>query len=177
MAKNKQEQKDEKVELNWVEGKARRLICARILPGTDFLEGIEEICRQANITSGNLISCVGSLQKFSFIYPKPRGSTPFDVQQVEGTLEILSAQGTIGVDDDGTLFYHIHGLCVDGEGRIWGGHFIKEGMEMPDGTIVHGGNPVAYTLEITIVEHEGIQIRRRTDPSFNVKLLMPEPVA
>ena len=39
-----------KVRIQYAQGNIGKAVAARILPGTDLIEGIEEICRENNIT-------------------------------------------------------------------------------------------------------------------------------
>ena len=69
--------------------------------------------------------------------------------------------------DEGEVFYHFHGVVMDQNGRVWGGHFHREGTIMPDGKKLPGGNPVLATIDFTIIGHEGARIARKMDPLRN----------
>jgi len=84
-----------------------------------------------------------------------------DPINLDGPLELLSAQGTIGQEQNGDLFIHMHGLLSDQDGNVHGGHLIK------------GENPVLITCEIMISAVEGVRIKRRYDPETEMKLLTP----
>ena len=160
-------------------GKSGKFLIGRVLPGHDFIEGIEDAFRKSGFKSGNLISCVGSLKQASFIYikPKPGGlmGVGYDAPTIlEGPLEFLSMQGPMVRDEDGEISYHFHGTVMDKEGRVWGGHFYREGTLMPDGQKLEGGNPVLATIDFTILAHEGAKISRKLDPQLGIKALIPE---
>lgn len=82
---------------------------------------------------------------------------------LDGPLELLSGQGSIGQEEGGGLFVHLHGLLSDRDGRIYGGHLVR------------GENPVLITCEIMIGHAEGIQMLRTHDPEVDMKVLMPIP--
>ena len=160
-------------------GKSGKFLIGRVLPGHDFIQGIEDAFRESGFKSGNLISCVGSLNQASFIYikPKPGGlmGVGYDAPTIlEGPLEFLSMQGPIVKDDGGEIFCHFHGTVMDKDGRAWGGHFYREGTLMPDGQTLPGGSPVLATVDFTILAHEGAKIVRRLDSNLNLKVMTPE---
>jgi hypothetical protein len=161
-------------------GRSGGILIGRVLPGHDFIQGIEDAFREAGFKSGNLISCVGSLRQASFIYikPKPGGlmGAGYDAPTIlEGPLELLTIQGPIVRDEDGEIFYHFHGTVMDKDGKVWGGHFFREGTVMPDGQKLPGGNPVLATIDFTIIGHEGARIARKLDPQLGMKVFTPEP--
>ncbi|MBM4339349.1 MAG: DNA-binding protein [Deltaproteobacteria bacterium] len=160
-------------------GKSGKILIGRVLPGHDFIQGIEDAFRESGLKSGNLVSCVGSLRQASFIYikPKPGGlmGAGYDAPTIlEGPLELLTIQGPIILDEGGEIFYHFHGTVMDRDARVWGGHFFREGTVMPDGQKLPGGNPVLATVDFTIIGHEGARIVRRLDPQLGMKALTPE---
>lgn len=160
-------------------GRSGRILIGRVLPGHDFIQGIEDAFRESGFKSGNLISCVGSLRQASFIYikPKPGGlmGAGYDAPTIlEGPLELLTIQGPIVRDEDGEIFYHFHGTVMDKDAKVWGGHFFREGTVMPDGQKLPGGNPVLATIDFTIIGHEGARIVRKLDPQLGMKALTPE---
>jgi predicted DNA-binding protein with PD1-like motif len=160
-------------------GRSGKILLGRVLPGHDFIQGIEDAFKRSEFKSGNLVSCVGSLKQASFIYikPKPGGlmGVGYDAPTIlEGPLELLSIQGPIVRDEDGEVYYHFHGTVMDKEGRVWGGHFYRAGTVMPDGQKLAGGNPVLATIDFTIIGHEGARITRKLDPEWKIKVMTPE---
>jgi len=160
-------------------GRSKEILIGRVLPGHDFIQGIEDAFRGAGFQSGNLVSCVGSLKQASFIYikPKPGGlmGAGYDAPTIlEGPLELLTLQGPILRDEDEEIFYHFHGTVMDKDAKVWGGHFFREGTAMPDGQKLPGGNPVLATVDFTIISHEGAKIVRKLDPQLGMKAFTPE---
>ncbi len=159
-------------------GKSGTFLVGRVLPGHDFIKGIEDAFRKSGFKSGNLVSCVGSLKQASFIYikPKPDGlmGAGYDAPTIlEGPLELLSMQGPLVREED-EIFCHFHGTVMDKDGRVWGGHFYREGTTLPDGQKLPGGSPVLATIDFTILAHEGAKIVRKLDPALKLKAMMPE---
>jgi predicted DNA-binding protein with PD1-like motif len=137
----------------------------RVLPGSDIIEGIMKACQDLDIKSGAISSCIGSLQKASFLIAVPLknklGAGYSDPINLDGPLELLSAQGTIGQEEGKGLFVHMHGLLSDKHGKVHGGHLIK------------GENPVLITCEIMISEVEGVEMVRTYDPKVAMEVFIP----
>ena len=153
------------MEIKLCEGMLSQVAMIRMPPGTDIIEGIEEVCRRAEIKTGAIISCIGSLQKTSIMIAVPRknkiGAGYSDPQKFDGPLELLSAQGTIGLEESGERFIHLHALMSDKDGNVHGGHMIK------------GESPVLITCEIMISKIQGARMIRSYDPEVEMKVLLP----
>ncbi|MEW5910103.1 MAG: PPC domain-containing DNA-binding protein, partial [Thermodesulfobacteriota bacterium] len=128
------------VKATYRQGSHSKPVVIRLHPGTDIIEGISEVCKELNIQSGSITTCIGSLQRASFFSVVPMEnklgggySRPISIQS---PLEIISAQGSIGTDENDNLFIHIHGVLNDSNGNAHGGHLIK------------GECPVLITSEI-----------------------------
>lgn len=139
-----------------VASKRGRAIVGRILPGTDLIKGIEKVCQDNQVTSGTIVVGIGSLVRAQFIYAVPdKGATIgmkySEPTRVEGPLELLACQGTIGLTAEGQLGIHLHGLMSDPDMKVYGGHFLEN------------GNPVLATLEIRIQENQDVRIVREQD--------------
>lgn len=163
--KGKNEYMDEKIKL--LEGTlSSRAAIIRVLPGFDVIEGIEEACRKLGITSGAIISCIGSLQRASVLVAVPLnnkiGAGYSEPRDLEGPLELLSGQGTIGREEEGNISIHMHVVISDKEGRLHGGHLIK------------GQNQVLITCEVMLARIEGIRIVRGYDPEVDMKVFFPK---
>jgi len=144
------------------EGHVSRVMLVRVLPGGDIIEGIEKACNDKKIRCGAITSCIGSLQKASLLVTVPLnnkiGAGYSEPRSIDGPLELISGQGTIG-EDDGAVFVHIHGLVSDKDGNVYGGHLIK------------GENLVLITAEIMISAVEGIQMRKVYNSEVDMKIL------
>jgi len=143
------------------EGRVSRAVLVKVLPGSDIIEGIEKACHDMDIKCGAITSCIGSLQRTSLLVAVPLnnkvGAGYSEPRNLNGPLELISGQGTIG-EDEGTAFVHIHGMVSDKDGNVYGGHLIK------------GENPVLITCEIMISPVDGIQMVRTYDPEVDMKV-------
>ena len=126
--------------ITFSEGHLSRVIMIRVLPGSDMIEGIEAVCKRLDIKTG------------------AGYSNPMDF---DGPLEFLAGQGTIGQEEKGDLFIHMHGVLSDKDGNVHGGHLIK------------GKNPVLLTCEIMISHVEDVRMIRTYDPEIAMKVLVP----
>jgi len=135
----------------------------RLNPGRDLIEGITEVCITHGMKSGAITSCIGSLRRASFFTAVPlankMGAGYGDPTALEGPLELVSAQGTIGLDVEGNLLIHMHGALGDGRGHLYGGHLIK------------GKCPILITCEVMIAFLEGVRAVQQHDPETEMKLL------
>ena len=156
------------VRVKSVESRAGKSIIARILPGCDLTEGIEEICRRHKVSAGAVISGIGSLQYATFVYVVPDPSAPTGASydpplKVDGPIELLGLQGTIGHMRQGGISAHLHGTIVDSHQHIYGGHLIAS------------QNPVLVTAEVMIcTAHDGRMVKTM-DRETNFELFNPEP--
>ncbi|MCU0561928.1 MAG: DNA-binding protein [Desulfobacterales bacterium] len=147
-------------------GTLSKLVMVRLHPGTDVIEGITDACREHGIRSGAITTCIGSLQRASFLVVKPMdnrlGGGYSDPVALPGPVELVSSQGTVGMDESGAFFIHLHGVLSDGSGRSHGGHLIA------------GRCPVLITCEVLISGFDGMAAVHRYDPEVEMKVLCPE---
>lgn len=153
------------VRVTSAQGTLSKLVMARLHPGTDVIEGIADTCRQHGIKSGSITTCIGSLQRASFFVvapmDNPLGGGYSDPIALQGPVELISSQGTVGRDDAGNLFIHLHGALSDRTGHTHGGHLIT------------GACPVLITCEVLISVFEGMEAAHRHDPEVEMKVLTP----
>ena len=144
-------------------GSLAKVVLARLQPGQDLIEGLAEACLAQGVKSGAVSSCIGSLQRASFFTVVPLGNKIGAGYggsiEMEGPLELVSAQGTIGLDVEGNLLVHLHGALADGRGNLHGGHLIK------------GKCPVLITCEAMITSLEEVRAVQKYDPETDMKLL------
>lgn len=143
-----------------------RLIVGRIFPEMDLIQGIQQICKENSIRFGVVVGIIGSLSQGLIVYAKPSKDNKLGIRYSENTylkgpLELLSCQGLIGEDEEGSFQIHLHGLMGNKNMEIVGGHFI------PD------GNLILATAEVAIMEVTEGQFIRRFDmdigfPLFNI---------
>ena len=123
------------------------------------------MCKRLDIKTGAITSCIGSLQRASLLIAVPLenkiGAGYGNPMDFDGPLEFLAGQGTIGQEEEGDLFIHMHGVLSDKDGNVHGGHLIK------------GKNPVLLTCEIMISHVEDVRMIRTYDPEIEMKVLAP----
>lgn len=149
-----------------VEGSSGRTLVARLLPGTDMLEGIEEVCRRHHVKYAAVACAVGCFKQATFVYPIPQAGAQIgivysDPVVLEGPIEFLGGQGIICQSDDGKYLIHFHGSASDKDMRIWGGHLVT-------------GNVVLATLDLVINEICGVNMVRRFDEETGFVQFSPE---
>lgn len=112
----------------------------RLLPGQHVREQLLEYVRVHQLKAAAVVTCVGSLRGVELrLAGRP------DVLKVEGPLEVVSLVGTLGSGGA-----HLHMSVADSSGMTRGGHLM-------------GADPVYTTMEIVLVELDGLEFRREVD--------------
>lgn len=147
------------------EGRIGRVLAARLLPGQDVVEGIIEIIKASHIHSGT-ITAIGSLRGAKVVWAGSMefGDNPMDVavfHEMAGPVELGVSNGSFGTDQDGEVVVHIHGMIMDKDGN------------MRCGNLLPGSAPVLATVELTIQEFEGLELKPTVDPEWKHKFLHP----
>ncbi len=144
-------------------GAIRKIVSFRLEPGCDVLAGIEQVCRERGISCAVVLAAIGSLRRAALFtavpLPNKAGGGYGEPIAIEGPLELVAAQGTIGLEEDGGRYLHVHALVSDGSARCRGGHLIA------------GSAPVLITCEVTLGVLAGIEALRRFDPAVEMKVL------
>jgi len=147
------------------EAEIRKAVFIRLSPGTDLIAGIAGACRERGIRAASIASCIASLRRASFfvVVPmdNPAGGGYSDPVHLETPLEIVSAQGTVGEEENGEVFVHLHAALSDSQGKVHGGHLIR------------GTCPVLITSEIVLLPLHGVRLKRAYDPEVNMPILKP----
>lgn len=133
-------------------------ITGRLSQGVDLFEGIREACQRFNIEAAQF-NCIGSLAYATYVQLEKTnaGILQYSPKIISDTeVELLSGTGFVGVDLDGEMDIHFHGMFVDCKQQISGGHFIK------------GENPVAITIEYILLPLEGVELKRGPDSYSNL---------
>ena len=150
-----------------VEAHKGRTIAARLLPETDLVTGIEEVCRVHHIQYGYFASVIGSLQQAAYVIAIPEPSAPLGFKYCEriiekGPIDFICGQGVICQSEKNELLIHLHAHGVTPDGKNFAGHFSA------------GGNPVLATIDLVIVEVDGAKLMRRYDPQVGLVMFSPE---
>ncbi len=143
----------------------RQAVFIRLSPGTDLVTGIADVCRRRGIRAGCIASCIASLRRASFFVVVPMDNTTgggySDPNHLTEPVEIVSAQGTIGEEENGETFVHLHAALSDSQGHVHGGHLIP------------GTCPILITSEILILPLAGIRLVRAFDADAGMPVLKP----
>ncbi len=110
----------------------------RLHPGQDLREQLELFTKEQKLTSGYIVTAVGSLQKAALRLANKSESTVW-----EDKFEIVSLVGTLAQDAP-----HLHIAISDGTGKTIGGHLVKGCEIYTTAEIVIGVLPtVRFTRE------------------------------
>lgn len=119
--------------------------------GDEMVAAILDVCNQEGIESATYSGIGGCESADIAVFNAQRGE--FDIERVEGLLELVSFTGNVIADDEGVLHHHTHALFAyveDGEHRSIGGHLKA--------TVVR------YTAEIELRPVMGGRIGLAHDP-------------
>jgi len=139
-----------------VKAKMGRVIMGRILPGTELVKGILNICKENDLKFGNIVTMIGSLSKARFVCATPDNRAKIGIKygnpiEIEGPLEFLCGQGIIGISDNKERAIHLHYVLSDKNVNLYGGHLVED------------GNLVLTTIEIVIQELKDVKLLRALD--------------
>ncbi|SET08070.1 protein of unknown function [Natronincola peptidivorans] len=149
------------------EGTQGRVIMARLLPGSDLVKSIEEICRKRDIDNGIITTCVGSLKEAAFIYALPFEGNYFNMVYSEpvlktGIFEFLNGQGIVAKSEDDKFQIHLHGTISDSDMKVYGCHILEE------------GNIILATMEVVITEIKDMKLAREYDEKSGFSFFQPK---
>ncbi|MFC2045206.1 PPC domain-containing DNA-binding protein [Chloroflexota bacterium] len=144
-------------------GKISRMIMGKLKIGVDLLEGIEELARKEQVTTGIILSGVGALEKGVFRNAKimPPDYKMEDKYRlfvdIEKPLELVTLSGWIATTRGGERNIHAHLLTttvIDDKIVSLGGHLVK-------GTIT------SIKVVVTIGVIEDTNVVATLDPDIN----------
>ncbi|GAA0610085.1 hypothetical protein GCM10009001_29260 [Virgibacillus siamensis] len=141
-----------------IKGSNAQCIMGRLTKGVDLFEGLLAVCKQHNVQTA-AFDCIGSLKRVGYVQLKRNDNKELRYSEpiyVEKPVELLAGKGFIGLDEHDELDVHYHGMYVDSDGNISGGHFLR------------GENPTAVTIEFTLHPVHDIYLKRKTDSSLNL---------
>ncbi|MHB1162744.1 MAG: PPC domain-containing DNA-binding protein [Chloroflexota bacterium] len=145
-----------------------RVIVGRILPGSDLVTGIEEICRKHGVQQAMITGTIGSVVNPEFDWASTTEERPgtghTSSNRIEGAGSLISGQGLVCRNENGSeLDVHLHCTITDPCGAVYGGHF-------PKGTV-----PVLSTIDVTLIEIAGVKLIRRPHPVTGKLFTFIEP--
>ncbi|WP_080844144.1 PPC domain-containing DNA-binding protein [Cytobacillus gottheilii] len=152
------------VRAHFAEGFEGKTVVARLLPGTDLITGIEEVCRANQMTYASISSCFGSFKKAGYVYLVERpesniGAGYGDLISRNGPIEFLNGTGIVCQRDE-QYETHIHGTMCDQEGAVFGGHLLKRENEV-------------ITVDLVLKEIKNMTVLRRFDSETGGYQLYP----
>ena len=140
-------------------GKAGRIVAARLFEGEDIYESIESIARKENIKAAAVL-ITGGFRKADVVVG-PKQETPKIIGNFKpfaGPGEVLGV-GTLYRDDKQPKL-HIH-TAIGKENQVMVG-------------CPRGGASTFLILEVTIIEIDEVEARRKLDESTGLNLLKLE---
>ena len=145
--------------MEYAVGKVGRVIAARLFEGEEVYESIEAIAKKEKVNSA-VVFIVGGIRKADVVVG-PKAEKPKIIgnfKHFSGPGEVVGL-GTIYADDEAGKL-HIHTALGKGDQTVVG--------------CPRGGANVFLVLEVTIIEIDGIDARRKEDPASGLKLLSIE---
>jgi predicted DNA-binding protein with PD1-like motif len=113
-----------------------RLVVARLKPGEDLVDALEQLCAAHHIARAVIRSAVGSLVEARLA--RGHGDAVQSVVVSGPGVEILNVSGEIATDDSART--SIRGMVADTDGQMHAGAFVR------------GGNRSFITIEVTLQE-------------------------
>ena len=155
-------------EKKWVAavGRPGRILAARVKPGHDAIHSMIELIKQNGFKCGT-VTAIGSLNSARVMWAQTTDLKKLGEREMityyamEGPVDLGFGWGIFGTAEDGSVVLHFHGMIMDKEGN------------MRCGNLEPGSAPVMATLDLTIQELLGLEIRPVLDPVLNHKLLNP----
>ena len=120
----------------------------RLDKGDDIKRSLEQFAVKHSISSGALLTCVGSVQNLAV-----RFAMKNTIDTIRGPLEIVSVTGTIASSG-----VHVHIAAGDNSGKVQGGH-------------LEYGTYVMMTAEIIIMVYPPIMFKRTIDAKTGFPIL------
>ncbi|MHC4336469.1 MAG: PPC domain-containing DNA-binding protein [Planctomycetota bacterium] len=142
--------------MEYAVGKTGRIIAATLFEGEDIYQCIEHIASEENIKSAAVLITGGFRKANVVVGPKQeKPKITGNFKNFAGPGEVLGV-GTIYHDNEGPKL-HIHTAIGKGDETIVG--------------CPRGGAKTFLTLEVTIIEIEGIEAGRKPDEDTGLNLL------
>jgi predicted DNA-binding protein with PD1-like motif len=138
-----------------ISGKIGRIIIGKLAKGEDLYQGIINVLKRNNVTSG-IVFVLGALDRVRVAYYNLEKKV-YEERAHEGMVELTSGVGNIALNKDGELILHLHIVTQDESGNTFSGHVVL-------------GNRVGVTVEYMILEID-TQLYREYDPKVGLQLL------
>jgi len=124
------------------ESKTSDIVYRKFEAGESLVETLESLARANGIREAIVTSCIGSFRnlKLRNLCVWEEGSPEFQRQEIDETMELVSAEGYIQPLPDGGLRVHIHVAAARPNGEMVGGH-------CEDATLLSGAFMYLQVLE------------------------------
>ena len=144
-------------------------VLGRIAPGEDLFAAVREICTRHGIRSGHIATMIGSLRSADVVCVTPDPENPgravyLEPLRMEGSIELITVAGIIGLDDRGDLSVHLHGVLAGSDMKPVAGHLADRGE-----------NRVLATAEVVINGFSGAEFVRSFDEETGFVLFKVRP--
>ncbi|HDS29156.1 MAG TPA: DNA-binding protein [Candidatus Acetothermia bacterium] len=116
----------------------------RLQDGESVIDALQGLAPPSSL----ILVGVGMLRETALAYWNGKEYLP---HTYDDPMELLSLQGNVGVDEDGSIIVHAHASIAGADGRVFGGHLLK--------ATAHN------TVELALRSLEGVLLRRRAEPS------------
>ena len=130
-----------------------RFYTIRLLPGTDVVKELLAFVEKKGIEAAAIVSSVGSLSEVHLRFANRKEGT-----LLKGDFETIYMGGTLEAGGR-----HLHLSVADADGRMWGGHMMKE------------GSITRTTMEIVVMELTDVVYKREKCPvsTYNELVVYP----
>ena len=134
-----------------------RFYTIRLLPGADVVQELLTFVEKKGIQAAAIVSSVGSLSEANLRFANRKEGT-----LLKGDFETIYLGGTLEAGGR-----HLHLSIADADGRMWGGHLMKE------------GSIARTTMEIVIMELTDVIYKREKCPvsTYNELVVYPRETA
>ena len=134
-----------------------RFYTIRLVPGTDVVKELRSFVEKKGIQAAAIVSAVGSLSEANIRFADRSEGT-----LMKGKYEVIYFGGTLDAEK-----HHLHLSIADEDGRMWGGHMMKE------------GSITRTTMEIVVMELTDVVYKREKCPisTYNELVVYPREAA
>ena len=129
-------------------GNVKRVLMGRLNKGVDLYQGLMNVLKTNNISSG-VLWVLGALDRVRLGYYDLDKKVYKEVVH-EGLMELTASVGNVSMKEDGEMVIHLHIVAQDEEGKTLSGHVFE-------------GTRVGVTVEYIIFEVDAQLYRVRDD--------------
>jgi predicted DNA-binding protein with PD1-like motif len=139
----------EKIRIEISKGKAKHIAFVRILPHSEVVQSILQAFEKTGFQAAAVTNGIGSLEQACYTYIT-KNSIYHKPICIKEKCELLNITGFLAKNKN-TIEYHFHAVMADSTGKVFGGHLLPE------------GSIVSATMELTLLEMDGVHIKKEFD--------------